>query len=153
MRWWVRPPLIGLLSVDLLWAFLTLFHITLDLLDLSLAVWPLGKDHKRKVETLEGKYECKKNALVSGRCVLESWFPHVLTFRGFVNNGRTTSSEIVCRSVWFVHWVPKYKNGVSNIRTECLKWFYRCRVNQLDPFLVDLNISWSWYILSVNVPA
>ena len=41
VRLCARPLLMGLLSVDLLWAFLTLTHITLDLLDLFSSAIPV----------------------------------------------------------------------------------------------------------------
>ena len=42
-----------------------------------------------------------------------------------MNNDQSTLSEVVVGNAWVRHWVSKYENVVSNIETECLKWFYR----------------------------
>jgi hypothetical protein len=71
-------------------------------------VWTLGPNYKRKLETLARicfsitdknlrscrHYTSAKYALVSGHYFLESVFFYAWTFRGFVNNGRSTSSEL-----------------------------------------------------------
>ena len=77
-------------------------------------VWTLSRNYKQKLKTLARNvfpfpdkkewrvfrhYSSAKYALMSEHYFSESGFSYVLPFRGFVNKGQSTSSEIVCGSV------------------------------------------------------